>query len=81
LLEKLEAKLGVRRGETTSDGNFTLSEVECLASCGTAPMFQVTDSKGEMEYFESLTTDAKLDAVLEKLNAKLKELPDPREMH
>jgi hypothetical protein len=34
-----------------------------------------------MEYFESLTTDAKLDAVLEKLNAKLKELPDPREMH
>lgn len=81
LLEKLEAKLGVRRGETTADGNFTLSEVECLASCGTAPMFQVTDSKGEMEYFESLTTDAKLDAVLEKLNAKLKELPDPREMH
>lgn len=81
LLEKLEDRLGIRTGETSPDGNFTLSEVECLASCGTPPMFQMTDSKGNMEYFESLTTDTKLDAVLEKLNARLKELPDPRSMH
>jgi len=81
LLAKLEDRLGIRPGETSADGNFTLSEVECLASCGTPPMFQMTDSKGNMEYFENLTTDSKLDAVLEKLNARLKELPDPRSMH
>lgn len=81
LIEKLEKRLGIHCGETSADGNWTLSEVECLASCGSAPMFQTTDSKGNMEYFENLTTDAKLDAVLEKLSARVKELPDPRSMH
>lgn len=81
LLERLEDRLDVKVGETSKDGNWTLTEVECLASCGTAPMFQVTDSTGHIEYFENLDSDARLDAVLEKLNAKLSELPDPRDMH
>ncbi|MGH7767002.1 MAG: NADH-quinone oxidoreductase subunit NuoE [Candidatus Binatia bacterium] len=46
----IKAKLGIGLGETTADGRFTLSEVECLASCGTAPMMQVND-----DYYESLS--------------------------
>ena len=56
-----EKKLGIKLGETTSDGKVTLRGAECLASCGTAPMIQV-----DKEYFENLTTE-KLDAVLDKL--------------
>ncbi len=46
----IKAKLGIGVGETTADGKFTLSEVECLASCGTAPMMQIND-----DYYENLT--------------------------
>ncbi len=80
LIDHLEEKLGVRLGETSADGHYTLTEAECLASCGTAPMFQVTYSDGEIEYFENLSPD-RVDEVLEELNAKLKDLPNPREMH
>jgi len=48
----LERTLGVGVGETTGDGRFTLSEVECLASCGTAPMMQIND-----DYHENLTEE------------------------
>ena len=51
-------KLGIKPGETTADGRFTLSEVECLGSCGTAPMFQIN-----FDYHENLTTE-KVDQVL-----------------
>ncbi len=54
----LEKKLGIKTGETTPDGMFTLKTVECLASCGTAPMMQV----GE-KYHENLTCE-KLDEIL-----------------
>ena len=54
-------KLGIKPGETTPDGRFTLSEVECLASCGTAPMMQVND-----EYYENLT-DEKITKIIENL--------------
>ncbi len=37
LVAKLEAHLGIKVGETTDDGRFTLMDVECLGSCGTAP--------------------------------------------
>jgi NADH-quinone oxidoreductase E subunit len=40
-LARLESTLGIRRGETTSDGLFTLEGVECLAGCGMAPAMQV----------------------------------------
>jgi len=45
-------KLGIKCGETTPDGRFSLSEVECLGSCGTAPMFQVN-----FDYHENLTPE------------------------
>lgn len=81
LLERLEERLGVEVGDTTADYNYTLTEVECLASCGTAPMFQVTYSDGEIEYFEDLEDEARLNQVMEQLNAKLESLPDTRKMH
>ena len=37
-------RLGIKPGETTADGMFTLSEVECLAACVNAPMVQIDDS-------------------------------------
>jgi NADH-quinone oxidoreductase E subunit len=59
ITELLKARLGIGVGDTTGDGRFTLSEVECLASCGTAPMMQVND-----DYYEDLTEE-KLDRILE----------------
>ena len=58
LLEYLEHRFGIRVGETSRDGRWTLTEAECLASCGTAPMFQATYSDGEIEYHEDLQMDA-----------------------
>jgi NADH-quinone oxidoreductase E subunit len=57
----LKKTLGIDCGETTPDGRFTLSEVECLASCGTAPMMQVND-----DYYENLTEE-RLTEILESL--------------
>ena len=48
----LKKALGIEVGQTTEDGRFTLSEVECLASCGTAPMMQIND-----DYYENLTDE------------------------
>jgi NADH-quinone oxidoreductase subunit E len=48
-------------GETSADRKWTLSEVECMGSCGTAPMFAI----GE-HYYENLTPE-KVDAILESL--------------
>jgi NADH-quinone oxidoreductase subunit E len=59
--ELLKNKLGIECGQTTEDGRFTLSEVECLASCGTAPMMQINDV-----YYENLT-EAKIEGILEAL--------------
>ncbi|HEX6801176.1 MAG TPA: NADH-quinone oxidoreductase subunit NuoE [Candidatus Binatia bacterium] len=59
--ELLKKKLGIECGQTTPDGRFTLSEVECLASCGTAPMMQVNDT-----YYENLT-EAKINEILEAM--------------
>ncbi|PWB68158.1 MAG: NADH-quinone oxidoreductase subunit NuoE [Deltaproteobacteria bacterium] len=61
LIEHVSKKLGVRPGETTPDGKFTLTAVECLGSCGTAPVMQVND-----DYHESLTEE-KIDALLDRL--------------
>jgi NADH-quinone oxidoreductase subunit E len=58
VVEYLSEKLGIGVGETTADRKFTLVEVECLASCGTAPMMQVND-----EYVENLTRE-KIDQVI-----------------
>ena len=53
LVRHLEGKLGIKTGETTPDGKFSLVRVECLGSCDTAPMFQLND-----DYHENLTHDA-----------------------
>jgi len=57
----IKTKLGIELGQTTADRRFTLSEVECLASCGTAPMMQVNDG-----YYENLTEE-KVGKILDKL--------------
>lgn len=61
LMRHLEASLGIRTGETTPDGRITLGTVECLGSCGTAPVVMVNDA-----YHENMST-AKLDALLKEL--------------
>lgn len=61
ITEHCSKKLGIKVGETTADGRFTLSEVECLGSCGTAPMFQIN-----FDYHEDLTTE-KVDQILNAL--------------
>ncbi|MBF8247764.1 MAG: NADH dehydrogenase subunit E [Bacteroidetes bacterium] len=61
VVDHLEKKLGITMGETSKDKKWTISEVECMGSCGTAPMFAV----GE-EYYENLTPQ-KVDEILERL--------------
>lgn len=53
------SKLGIHAGETTDDGKFTVTMVECLGSCGTAPMMQIG-----FDYHEDLTTE-KVDKILD----------------
>ncbi len=57
----IKNKLGINLGETTPDGKFTLSEVECLASCGTAPVMQIND-----DYCENLSEE-KIEKIFENL--------------
>jgi NADH-quinone oxidoreductase E subunit len=57
----IKTKLGIAPGESTADGLFTLSAVECLAACGTGPMMQINE-----DYYERLTED-KLDRILADL--------------
>jgi NADH-quinone oxidoreductase subunit E len=61
IVECLKSKLGIDVGETTPDNKFTLVTVECLGSCGTAPMMQINDT-----YYENLTEE-KIDRILEEL--------------
>lgn len=63
IVEHFEKKLNIKVGETTADGMFTLKTVECLGSCGTAPMLQCG-----ADYYENLTTE-KVDTLIEKLRA------------
>lgn len=52
LVNHLEQRLGIKRGETTVDGNYTLMTTECLASCGTAPVLQINN-----EFVENVTLE------------------------
>ncbi len=67
--EYFHKKLGVRPGDVTKDGLWSFEEVECLGSCGTAPMCQINDV-----FFENLT-DEKLDQIVARIE---KERPDLR---
>jgi NADH-quinone oxidoreductase subunit E len=62
LLQQLSGRLGIKPGETTADGRYTLSTVECLGSCGTAPVLMVNGI-----HHENLDPAA-VDALLEGLD-------------
>jgi NADH-quinone oxidoreductase E subunit len=66
LMGCLERRLGIKCGETTPDGKYTLSEVECLASCGTAPVIQAND-----DYFEDLDV-SKLETMIDDWEGQMK---------
>jgi len=66
LVAHFKKKLNIKVGETTEDGMFTLKTVECLGSCGTAPMLQCG-----ADYHENLD-ESKADALIEKLRAENK---------
>lgn len=52
-MEAIEKQLGIHPGETTEDGLFTFSEVECLGACVNGPMIQIND-----DYYEDLTAES-----------------------
>jgi NADH-quinone oxidoreductase E subunit len=62
MLNYLEEKLGIKDGETTPDGKFTVKGVECLGACGYAPMMQITN-----DVFVNHLTKEKLDTVIDSL--------------
>lgn len=64
IVDHLKKKLNIEVGETSADGMFTLKTVECLGSCGTAPMLQCGS-----DFHENLTIE-KVDELIEKLKAK-----------
>lgn len=66
LVEFLKEKLGIGVGEVTADGLFSLTQVECLGSCGTAPMMQIND-----KYYENLTR-ARVEKILSDLRSEAK---------
>ncbi|HNS12958.1 MAG TPA: NADH-quinone oxidoreductase subunit NuoE [Bacteroidia bacterium] len=63
VIRHIEKKLNIKVGETTADGMFSLKAVECLGSCGTAPMMQVG-----ADYYENLTLD-KVDNLLQRFKS------------
>jgi NADH-quinone oxidoreductase subunit E len=65
LLHCIEKRLNVPCGGTTPDGRYTLNEVECLASCGTAPVLQVNE-----DYYEGLDVP-KLTELLDRIDKDL----------
>ena len=60
--EHLKQRLGIGFGETTTDGQFTLKEGECLGACGDAPVLLVNNKR-----MESFMDNERLDALLEEL--------------
>ena len=65
LIRAFEEKLDIRAGEITEDGVFSIAEVECLGSCGTAPMLQVNNEP----FLENLKIDD-VPAILDKLRSR-----------
>ncbi len=73
LIAYAEKKLGIKEGETTADGMFTIKTMECLGACGYAPMVQIGDL-----YFEDLTYE-KMDQLISDLrDGSISTLYDPR---
>jgi NADH-quinone oxidoreductase subunit E len=60
IIKYIGDKLGIKPGETTNDGMFTLKTVECLGACGYAPMMQMS------KYYREHLTKEKVDAIIEE---------------
>jgi len=67
------AKRGLKKGKTTEDGLFTLSEVECLGACANAPMVQINDDN-----YEDLTEES-MGAILDALARGETPKPGPQD--
>ncbi len=65
MVSHLEHKLGIKAGEQTSDGKYSLVKVECLGACELAPMMQLNDAE-----FVGCLTKQKLDDLLNKIEKK-----------
>ena len=63
IIDYITQKLGIKPGETTADGMFTLKTVECLGACGYAPMMQMG------KIFREHLTKEKVDAIMEECRA------------
>lgn len=63
MLDYVSQKLNIKTGETTADSVFTLSEAECLGSCGTAPMMQINN------YYEENLTKDRIDRIITSLSS------------
>ena len=72
ILSLCKTKLGIEVGETTIDGKFTLSEVECLCACVNAPMMQIND-----DFYEDLDEES-ITAILDNLKSGIKPIPGPQ---
>jgi len=73
VLDGLAEYLGINKGETTSDGLFTLSEVECLAACGSGPVLQVNN-----RYYEHVDLE-KAKRIVDELRAQGAKAPASEE--
>lgn len=66
IIDHIKNKLGIKAGETTADGLFTLKPAECLGACGYAPMMQLG------KHFKEHLTTEKVDAILDELKSAAK---------
>ncbi|MBD0288077.1 MAG: NADH-quinone oxidoreductase subunit NuoE [Flavisolibacter sp.] len=60
IIEYIKQRLGIKVGETTKDGLFTLKTVECLGACGYAPMMQLG------KFYKEHLTEEKVDAIIDE---------------
>jgi len=67
-MQELCTRLGIKPGETTADGLFTIEPVMCLAACDKAPMFQVQSGAG-LDYYENQTVETAL-SLVDRLRAE-----------
>ena len=72
ILDTIRKKLDINVGETTEDGLFTLTEVECLGACVNAPMVQINDN-----YYEDLKA-SDIEEILDDLRSGKNPKPGPR---
>lgn len=64
IIQYLEQKLGIKTGQTTSDGMFSIKPMECLGACGYGPVLQILE-----KFYENLTEE-KIDQILAECRAK-----------